>query len=398
MNKYIYTGINHFGKRVTGEMPAANIQDLEQRLRAAKIDLLSYRQKGRGFGLSRPSIKKQDIITLTSELRMLLGAGVPLMEIIDDERLNYPNDAVRDMMASVYESMEGGESLSKALEPYRELFGEVYLSLVQVGETTGQLEEVLDDLESMMIWQQALASKAKKIMIYPAIVGLVVIGVVILMMLFVVPQLVTFIQEMQGDLGGATLALIATSEFIQNNIVWILIFPFVLFFLIKQARQKILPFRLWMDEKLLKIKLIGPIMHKLKIARMTNTLATMNRAGVGFIESLLLSQKVVNNQFMESRIALAQRMIEDGRQIHEAFEESELVPSMALRIIKAGEQSGKMADALENVSRVYDKQAKDLIEKIEPAIEPILTVVMAIVVGWVMMAVLGPVYDTISKV
>jgi len=95
---------------------------------------------------------------------------------------------------------------------------------------------------------------------------------------------------------------------------------------------------------------------------------------------------------------LAQRMIEDGRQIHEAFEESELVPSMALRIIKAGEQSGKMADALENVSRVYDKQAKDLIEKIEPAIEPILTVVMAIVVGWVMMAVLGPVYDTISKV
>lgn len=398
MEKFVYTGINQFGKRVQGQMPAANPRDLEQRLRSAKIELLSYKPERKGFKLKRSPITPQDIITLTSELRMLLGAGVRLMEVVDDERQNYPNEAVREMMSSVYESMEGGDTFSAALEPYRSLFGDVYLSLVQVGEKTGQLEGVLADLESMMIWQQALASKAKKIMIYPAIVGVVVIGVVILMMIFVVPQLLSFIKEMQGELGFATKSLITTSNFIQNHIVALLVTPILLFFLMKWAKHKIPPFNLWLDEHLLKIKLIGPIMYKLKLARMANTLATMERAGVGFMEALELSKKVVNNRFLEKQIVFTRHLIEEGRYIHEAFAESGLLPSMALRIIKAGEESGKMGEALENVSRIYDKQAKDLIDKIEPTIEPILTIVMAVIVGWVMMAVLGPIYDTISKV
>lgn len=398
MEKFVYTGINQFGKRVQGQMPAANPRDLEQRLRSVKIELLSYKPERKGFKLKRSSITPQDIITLTSELRMLLGAGVRLMEVVDDERQNYPNEAVREMMSSVYESMEGGDTFSAALEPYRSLFGDVYLSLVQVGEKTGQLEDVLADLESMMIWQQALASKAKKIMIYPAIVGVVVIGVVILMMIFVVPQLLSFIKEMQGELGFATKSLIATSNFIQNHIVALLATPILLFFLMKWAKHKIPSFNLWLDEHLLKIKLIGPIMYKLKLARMANTLSTMDRAGVGFMEALELSKKVVNNRFLEKQIIFTRHLIEEGHYIHEAFAESGLFPSMALRIIKAGEESGKMGEALENVSRIYDKQAKDLIDKIEPTIEPMLTIVMAVIIGWVMMAVLGPIYDTISKV
>ncbi|GAB6033847.1 type II secretion system F family protein [Galenea microaerophila] len=398
MEKYVYTGINQFGRRIQGEMPAANPRDLEQRLLSNKIELITYKLQKKGFKLTRTSIKTQDLITLTSELRMLLEAGVPLMSVIDDERQNYPNDAVREMMASVYESMEGGESFSQALEPYRALFGDVYLSLVSVGEKTGQLDKVLADLESMMTWQQALISKAKKIMIYPSIVGVVIILVIILMMVFVVPQIISFVKEMQGELGFATKSLIATSNFVQHHIVEILLTPILLFFGVKWAKQKIPSFSRWLDEHLLKIKLIGPIIYKLKLARMANTLATMSRAGVGFLDSLELSKKVVNNDFMENQITVSRQLIADGRHIYEAFTVTELMPAMALRIIKAGEESGKMDQALENISRIYDKQAKDLIEKIEPAIEPALTVIMAVLVGWVMIAVLGPVYDTISKV
>ena len=398
MENYIYTGINQFGKRIRGQMPAANARELEHRLRVLNIEVLSYKVEKKGFKLRRETIKVQDVITLTSELKMLLGAGVPLMEVIDDERQNYPNEAVKEMMASVYDSMEGGESFSDSLKPYEHLFGDVYISLVRVGERTGQLEEVLEDLEKMLTWQQSLASKAKKIMIYPSIVGTVVLLVVILMMVFVVPQLLSFIKEMQGELGLATKALIATSDFVQNYILEILITPVVLVLGIKWAKRKIPAFNIWLDERLLKIKLIGPIMYKLKIARMANTLATMDRAGVGFMDALELSRKVVNNAFLEQRAVATRRFIEDGDKIYEAFSKSELMPSMALRIIKAGENSGKMGMALENVSKIYDKQAKDLIDKIEPAIEPILTVIMGVMVGWVMMAVLGPVYDTISKV
>ncbi len=203
---------------------------------------------------------------------------------------------------------------------------------------------------------------------------------------------------MHGELGFATKALIATSSFVQNHILAIFMVPFLLVVGIKWAKKKIPPFNLWWDEHILKIKLFGPILYKLKIARLTNTLATMDHAGVGFLEALELSKKVVNNAFMEQQIMVSQQLVQDGKYIYQAFAESELMPSMALRIIKAGENSGNMGQAMANVSRVYDKQAKDLIEKIEPAIEPLLTVIMAVVVGWVMMAVLGPVYDTISKV
>lgn len=379
-------------------MPASNDKDLEQRLKAANIDVLSYKVQKPGFRFGQKKIHIQEVITLTDELKMLLGAGVPLMDVIDDERQNFPSDPVREMMSAVYEAMEGGASFSEALEPYEKVFGEIYISLVRVGEQTGQLEEVLGELSEMMTWQQALAAKAKKIMIYPSIVATVVIGVVIMMMIFVVPQLLSFIKEMQGELGFATIALIATSNFVQEHIVEILLFPVLVVMGIKVAKNKIPKFHLWFDENILKLKLIGPIMYKLKIARMANTLATMERAGVGFMDALELSTKVVANKFMEQQIIFARRLIQEGRKITEAFSESGLMPPMALRIIRAGEDSGRMDEALNNIGTIYDKQAKDLIDKIEPTIEPALTIVMATMVGWVMMAVLGPIYDTISKV
>ncbi len=399
MENYHYTGINKFGKRVNGVLPAGNEQELEQKLIRSHISLLSFKKQSSSFSFStKPKITRKDIIGMTFQLEQLLKAGVPLMEILDDLKDSFESDAVKEMLANVYESMEGGNTFSESLRTYEKDFGEVYISLVAVGEKTGQLEEILVDLANMLKWEDELISKAKKVMIYPAIVATVVISVVILMMMFVVPELLGFITSMGGELGFATVALIATSGFIQNYIVELFVVPIVLIFIYKWWRKQSPAFKIKTDEMSLNIWIIGPVIYKLKLARIANSLAVMYGAGVSFPDSLRMASIIAGNKYLEGNINNALRLIEDGMPIHQAFEEAQVFPSMAVRMVKVGEISGGMDNALRNVSYFYDREAKELIDKIEPAIEPILTVVMGFVVGWVMIAVLGPIYDTISQV
>lgn len=399
MENYHYTGINKFGKRVSGVLPASNEQELEQKLQKSHIDMLSYRKQTRGlFAFGKPKILRKDVIGMTFQIEQLLKAGVPLMDILDDLKDSFENDSVKEVLANIYEDMEGGKNFSEALKTYDDVFGEVYISLVSVGEKTGKLEEILNDLANMLKWEDELASKAKKVMVYPAIVATVVIAVVILMMLFVVPELLGFITSMGGELGFATIALIATSGFIQNYILELFITPIILIAVYKWWRKKSPSFKLKTDEMSLHISIIGPILYKLKLARIANSLAVMYGAGVSFPDSMRMASLIAGNKYLEENINNATRMIEDGMPIYEAFGQSDVFPSMAVRMVKVGELSGGMDDALRNVSYFYDREAKELIEKIEPAIEPLLTVIMGFVVGWVMIAVLGPIYDTIAQV
>lgn len=399
MQNYRYTGINRFGKRVNGVMPAANAKDLNQRLLKKNINLISSKKQSNNFlSFTKTKVTRKDIISITFQFEQLLKAGVPLMEIIEDLRDSYEGDAVKEMLAGIHDAMQGGSTFSDALREYEKVFGNVYISLVSVGESTGKLDQILADLAGMLKWEDELISKAKKVMIYPAIVATVVIGVVILMMVFVVPELLGFIKSMGGELGFATIALIATSEFISEYLLELFVVPIAIFMAIKWWRSKSENFKIKSDEKLLKVSIIGPVIYKLKLARIANALAVMYGAGVSFTESLKMTSTVAGNTYLERNIDYAVNLIQEGMSINEAFEEAKVFPSMAIRMIKVGENSGQMDEALRNVSYFYDREAKEMIEKIEPTIEPILTVVMGFVVGWVMIAVLGPIYDTISKV
>jgi len=399
MQNYNYTGINKFGKRVNGVLPAANEQELEQKLLKSNIDLLSYRAQSSTFSiLPKAKVTRKDIINLTFQMEQLLRAGVALLEVVNDLKDNFESDAVKEMLANVSESMEGGSTFSEALSNFEKEFGEVYISLVSVGEKTGKLEDILLDLGNMLKWEDELISKAKKVMIYPAIVATVVIAVVILMMLFVVPELLGFITSMGGEIGFATTSLIWTSDFVQNYILEIFLVPTLVIIGIKWWRKQSSDFKLKSDEWVFHIWIIGPVIYKLKLARIANSLAVMYGAGVSFPDSLRMTSVVAGNKYLEENILQAVKMIEEGKAIHVSFEEAEVFPRMAVRMIKVGELSGGMDKALQNVSYFYDREAKELIEKIEPTIEPVLTVIMGFVVGWVMIAVLGPIYDTIAQV
>lgn len=395
MKTFQYVGINKQGKRVSGVLKVNSEQELEHTLAKQEIDLLKAkfkRQKSSPYFTTK--VSRAEIISITFQLEHLLRAGVPLLEVLEDLKDSYEKDAIKSMLSTIYESLKGGRLFSEALADYKKVFGNIYIALVKVGEQTGNLETILLNLGQMLKWEDELISKAKKVLIYPAIVSVVVLVVVMLMMLFVVPQLLGFIASMGGELGAATTALIWTSDQVQNYWMELLLTPVVVLLAAKWLRNQSPKFQRKMDYFVLKIPLIGEVLHKLHLARIANAMAVMAHSGIGFTDNLRLARFTAGNHYLQENLAQSIEMIEQGQPIYIAFEQCQVFPSMAVRMVKVGELSGAMAASLENISYFYDREAKERIEKLEPTIEPFLTVVIGGIVGWVMLAVLGPIYDS----
>jgi type IV pilus assembly protein PilC len=399
MQKYNYVGINSEQHRVRGQLIAANLPDAERQLAQMGIDVLSLSEKKEVFSfLQRKQVSNKDIITMTFQIEQLLRSGVPLLDILNDMQASFPTGYFRDLLSGLYDSMLNGATFAEALSRYPNDFDEVYISLVAIGEKTGQLEMILHDLGMNMRWQDELESKAKKIMIYPSIVFSVVIMVITFLMLFLVPELVKFIQGMGQELGFMTLSLIAVSNYFVDywHVTFLLIVLLFVFFKLLMFRSP--AFRKRVHQWVLTMPLIGSILFKLKIARMTSTMAIMYAAGVSLQQIISMAGKVVGNDYLYERLTEVESHIMDGHTIVNSFASVNIFPPLILKLIKVGETTGRMDESLRNISYFYDREAKELIEKVEPAIEPIITLILAVLVGWVMMATLGPVYDIIGSI
>ncbi len=399
MQKFVYLGINREGKRVRGDLIATNLPDAERQLAQMGVELLSLRTHEDKFSfLKRKRVSNKDIITMTFQIEQLLRSGVPLLDILNDMQASFPAGYFRDVLAGLYDSMLNGATFAEALSRYPDEFNEVYISLVAIGEKTGQLELILHDLGLNMRWQDELESKAKKIMVYPSIVFSVVMLVITFLMMFLVPELVKFIESMGQELGFLTLSLIAVSNYFVHYWHITAVSAIGLFIGFKLLMYRSDVFRKRVHQWQLEMPLVGSILFKLKIARMTSTMAIMYAAGVSLQQIISMAGKVVGNDYLFDHLKEVERLILDGNSIANSFTSVNIFPPLILKLIKVGETTGRMDEALRNISYFYDREAKELIEKVEPAIEPIITLILAVLVAWVMMATLGPVYDIMGNI
>lgn len=399
MQKFVYLGINREGKRVRGDLIATNLPDAERQLAQMGVELLSLRTHEDKFSfLKRKRVSNKDIITMTFQIEQLLRSGVPLLDILNDMQASFPAGYFRDVLSGLYDSMLNGATFAEALSRYPDEFNEVYISLVAIGEKTGQLELILHDLGVNMRWQDELESKAKKIMVYPSIVFSVVMLVITFLMMFLVPELVKFIESMGQELGFLTLSLIAVSNYFVHYWHITAVSAIGLFIGFKLLMYRSDVFRKRVHQWQLEMPLVGSILFKLKIARMTSTMAIMYAAGVSLQQIISMAGKVVGNDYLFDHLKEVERLILDGNSIANSFTSVNIFPPLILKLIKVGETTGRMDEALRNISYFYDREAKELIEKVEPAIEPIITLILAVLVAWVMMATLGPVYDIMGNI
>jgi type IV pilus assembly protein PilC len=397
---YKFRTIDTAGKIRNDTMVASNPMELEKRLGSMGFDLLSYKEQSKvaKSAFRSKSISRRELINFTFHIEQLIKSGVPLIDSLKDIRDSIDYSHFTDVLQTVIDDIEGGKTLSLALAEHPAMFDRVYVTLVRVGEETGQLAEVLKDLAETIRWQDELVSQTKKIMIYPAIVTFIVLLVVSFLMMYLMPQLLPFIKNIGSEIPLHTRILIDVSDaFVEY---WYLIFsaPVVLYFAIKLLAKNNYDVKYYLDGIKLKIWIFGPLMTKIKLARFANYFAMMYSSGITVLDSLKISELMVDNLVLEDSINKARRSISDGVVISKSFEAVGVFPSMIVRMLKVGEDTGAMDDALLNVSYFYNREVKESIEKIEPTILPILTVVLGGIMMWIMMAVLGPVYDAVAGI
>jgi len=399
MPDYKFRTIDSRGKIRSDTMVASNPMELEKRLGSMGFDLLSYKeQRVAKNAFHRKTITRRELINFTFHIEQLIKSGVPLIESLKDIRNSLEYSHFTDVLQTIIDDIEGGKTLSLALAEHPTIFDKVYITLVRIGEETGQLAEVLKDLADTIRWQDELVSQTKKIMIYPAIVSVIVLLVVAFLMMYLMPQLLPFIKNIGSEIPLHTQILIEVSNIFVEY--WYLIFslPIVLFFAIRIASRRNHKVRYFLDGLKLKIWIFGPLLAKIKLARFANYFAMMYSSGITVLDALKISEDMIDNQVLEQSIRQARSSISDGVMISKSFEIVGVFPSMIVRMLKVGEDTGAMDHALLNVSYFYNREVKESIEKIEPTILPILTVLLGGIMMWIMMAVLGPVYDAVSGV
>ena len=399
MPLYKYKAIDISGKFIQGSLDAGNVPDLELRLEKMDLDLVTFKQKEPGADLfGRNKVGRRDLINFSFYLEQLTRSGVPILEGLSDLRDGEENPHFRDVITGVIEAIEGGNSFSQALGFYPNIFDDVFVSLIKVGERSGKISDVLVDITNTLKWQDELLSKAKKIMTYPAVMGTLVFVVIMFMMIFIVPDIMSALVGLGGNIPFETRALMATSNFLVNYWYLVIATPITIYFTLKYFYQTSSQAKFKMDGIFLKLWLIGPISEKIKISRFTRYFALMFASGITVLDAINMSKSVVSNAVLEDGIDRAWQQISEGGSISESFKNIGIFPPLVVRMLRVGEASGKMDKSLENVSYFFDRDINDSIDKMEPVIQTAMMAAIGLIVMWLALSVLGPIYDTISTV
>ena len=296
------------------------------------------------------------------------------------------------------ESIEGGKTLSQAMEDFPGVFTHVFSSLVKAGEQTGEITMVFTKLNENLKWQDEMATQTKKLVTYPAFVGSVVVGVVIFLMVYLVPELLSFVKTMGQEIPAHTKALIFVSDIFVDYWYLILLTPVLVFFSIVIGVKTSPGFALTVDTVTLRIPVVGPIAKKIILARLAAFFAMMYAAGITIIDCIRTGEDIAGNRAVAIAMHSVGQKIADGKSLSESFEATDLFPPLVLRMIKVGENTGALEESLENVAYFYTRDVREAIERLQTMIEPAMTVVLGSIIGWVMFSILGPIYDLIANI
>ena len=399
MEVYQYKAIDESGRIQVGKVDAVNIADLEMRLDKMDLDLINYKELGSSSSnITGAGVKRRDLITFCFHLEQTSLAGVPILESLEDLRDSTENPRLKEVIAAMIESIEGGKTLSQAMQDYPAVFSNVFCALIRAGEQSGEISEVFFQLSENLKWQDEIASQTKKVLMYPLFVGSVVIAVVFFLMTYLVPELLKFIKTMGHELPLHTKVLIVVSNTFVEYWYIILLTPIVLVIMLVIGVRVSPSIHYKVDNLKLKIPVVGPILKKIILTRLANFFAIMYSSGITIVDCIRTGEDIAGNKVIAEAMSNVGKQIADGATLSDSFKSTGLFPPLVLRMIRVGENTGALENALKNIGYFYGRDVRESIEKLQSLIEPGMTIILGGIIAWVMFSVLGPIYDLISKV
>ena len=389
-----WKGINRDGKRISGELKGAVAAEIRSQLKSQGVNPKSVRKQSSPlFKLGEANISPMDIAMMTRQVATMLAAGVPLVTTIELLGRGHEKAKMRELLGTILTEIQSGIPLSDALRPHRRYFDDLYVDLVAAGEHSGSLDTVFDRVATYKEKTEQLKSKIKKAMFYPAAVVIVAMLVTSLLLLFVVPQFEDIFKGFGAELPAFTQLVVGLSRWMQAAWYIILAAVVLAIWLFVRAHRNSQMVRDRVDEIVLKIPVIGNILHKAAMARFARTLATTFAAGVPLIDGMESAAGASGNAVYRKSILKIRQEVMAGMQMNVAMQTTGLFPDMMVQMVMIGEESGSLDNMLNKVANIYEMQVDDAVDGLSSLIEPVMMVVIGTVVGGLIVAMYLPIFQ-----
>jgi len=390
------------GETLEGTVEAINQNAALEMLTRRQMIIISLKESGALPVWQRPltisfleRVTAKDMVFLSRQLSVMVVAGLPLVESLEILARQTSKQSLKKIVDEVAENVRGGARFSSALAKYPKAFDDFYVNMVRAGETAGKLDEVLNYLADEQEKNYDLMSKIKGAMIYPAFVISAVIGVMILMMVFVIPQLTSILTESGVDLPLLTRILIATSGFLKNYTIWVVLLLVALAFAFRAFLKSKAGRAIW-DRILLKMPIFGILFKQVYLVRFTRSLSTLIVGGIPLTAGLKIVSGVVGNHVFKDIISEAIIDVEEGRSVSNAFLDSPYIPKMLPHLMAIGEETGKLDEVLEKIAAFYSREVENILSKLVTLLEPIILIFLGVVVGGMVASIILPMYKLAS--
>lgn len=394
MPTFVWKGRTATGAAASGELTAGSQADIVAALRQKKIipTSIKIKEEKRGLALFGSRVSRGALSVFTRQFSTMLNAGLPLLSCLEILGKQTDSVALRRVLAEVRGDVEGGLSLADALRRQPKVFDNLYVNMVESGETGGALDVILMRLATYLEKTAALMRKIRGAMIYPAIISLVAVGAIAVMLLFVIPIFATMFEGVGADLPPMTQLIIAFSNFAK---IWAipLVIIFIALFTIVRRWHKTESGARSLDPIFLRVPVFGDLQKKTAIARFARTLSTLLSSGVPIIDALEITARSAGNWVIEDAILKARTSIKGGENIADPLSKTAIFPPMVTQMIAIGEASGGLDEMLSKVADFYDAEVDQAVENLTNALEPIIMVFLGGIVGFLVIAMYLPIFQ-----
>ena len=402
MPVYEYTALDGAGKNRNGIIDADSAVAARHKLRGSgifpvEVKETSAKPKDTPAGPIYLStlfkrVKPGELSVATRQLSILLGAGVTLVSALESLISQTSNPVLKKILAQVKESVNEGNSLASSLSQHPKVFSQIYINMVRAGEASGSLDLVLDRLAEYSEQQHALRGRFKAALAYPIFMFVIGSGILFFLLTFIVPNITKIFSDMEQTLPLPTIVLIGASNFLKS--FWWLILAILVGALILGRQFKKTPKGnyIWDDIKI-RIPLFGTINRKTAMARFGRTLGSLLQSGVPLLSALEIVKNIVNNALIADVIDKAMVDIEAGSSLAAPLAQNRWFPPITVQMITVGEQSGELEKMLDKVGDIYEKEVESQIMALTSILEPVMILLMALVVGFIVFSILLPIFE-----
>jgi type IV pilus assembly protein PilC len=399
MPVFTYRGTNRAGVTVSGEQAAGSKAELASVLRRQQINVTKMSEKGKEFNLPifGGGVSAKELAIFTRQFSVMIDAGLPLVQCLEILAGQQENKTFQKVLTGTRSAVEGGSTLSAAMRQYVKVFDQLYVNMVEAGETGGILDTILQRLSAYIEKNVKLKRAVRSALVYPVSVLLVAASVIVLLLWKVVPIFATLFLGLGVDLPLPTRIVIALSNFIGSIFGFLILVAFVGMVVGLKVWYGTRKGRMVIDTVLLKLPLLGILLRKIAVARFTRTLGTLISSGVPILEGLDITARTAGNAVIEKALMYVRKGLEAGRTLADPLKETDVFPGMVTQMIGVGEQTGAMDAMLQKIADFYEDEVDAAVKDLLSAMEPMMIVFLGVVVGGIVISMYLPLFSLIAK-